>query len=635
MREHQPMREADGVDGADRTMHQARERLRTVFGFDDFRPGQADVIAAVLAGRDVLAVMPTGAGKSLCYQLPALMGAGLTIVVSPLIALMRDQVAQMTQQGIVAASLNSANAPAENAAAYNALRDGSLRLLYVAPERLVMPDMLDRLRAARPGLLAIDEAHCVSQWGHDFRPEYLELGRVRAELGDLQTAAFTATADAATRADIVAGLFADAPTTFVFGFDRPNLRLAMTPKANPARQLLAFLDQRRGTSGIVYCSSRKKTEKIAGQLAEAGFDAVVYHARLDKAARAAAQDRFQREDGVVVVATVAFGMGIDKPDVRFVVHADLPKSIEAYYQEIGRAGRDGLPADTLTLYGLEDMRLRRVQIEDSGAPEEQKFVERKRLAALITLCEAPRCRRQTLLAYFGEATEPCGNCDLCLGGVELFDGTVEAQKAMSAIVRTGERFGTEHLLAVLAGDETEAVSRWRHQRLPTFGVGADRDKRVWRAVFRQLNALGLISMALDRYAGWTVTPAGWAVLKGRETVALREDVMVAAPRRSKRAARAEIDTSAADPALLDALKALRRELAREQNVPAYVIFPDRTLIELAAARPRTLEAMHAVHGIGAAKLERYGAAFLDVVLDHAEAGDGLPDEQGQTTASPP
>ncbi|MGE0715690.1 MAG: DNA helicase RecQ [Alphaproteobacteria bacterium] len=594
----------------------ARATLKSVFGYDSFRPGQEAVMDAVLAGRNVLAVMPTGAGKSMCYQLPALLRPGLTVVVSPLIALMRDQVGQLRAAGVAAGALNSSNDPGENGRVHRAIRDGSLRLLYAAPERLVRDDTLELLEGAGVSLLAVDEAHCVSQWGHDFRPEYLQLKRIDGALGGVQMIALTATADAATRSDIVERLFPEAPEIFVQGFDRPNLFLAMAPKGGGRAQIGAFVAARRGRSGVIYCSSRKSTEELAQRLVAEGHRALAYHAGLDKAARDEVQDIFQREDGVVVVATVAFGMGIDKPDVRFVAHADLPKSVESYYQEIGRAGRDGLPADTLTLYGLDDMRLRRVQIEESDAPEAQKRIERRRFNALVALCEAPRCRRQTLLAYFGETTAPCGNCDLCVEGVATYDGTVDAQKAMSAILRTGERFGTEHLVAILVGSETDGVKRWGHDRLPTFGVGRDHSPDTWRSIFRQIYAAGLIQLDIAEHGRWTVTDAGRQVLRGAERIDLRSEILKARARGRSASASPPTAPAAGDGALLADLKALRLDLARRQGVPAYVVFPDRTLFDMAARRPGSLDAMRAVHGVGEAKIDRYGAAFLEVVQRH-------------------
>ncbi len=464
---------------------EAQRALRATFGFESFRPGQTEIIDAILDGRDVLAVMPTGSGKSLCYQLPALVRGGLTVVVSPLIALMRNQVAQLRGYGVAAAGINSANNPTDNRLAFDRIARGELRLVYVAPERLVRPETLDLLKRANVAMLAVDEAHCISQWGHDFRPEYAELGKVQAALGGVQTVAFTATADAATRTDILQKLFKGPPALFVHGFDRPNLRLAMRAKSTSGKQALDFVLAHRGQSGIVYCSSRRRTEELAQYLRSEGVNAMPYHAGMEKADRSRHQDAFLQEDGVVVVATIAFGMGIDKPDVRFVLHADLPSNIESYYQEIGRAGRDGLPADTLTLYGMGDIRLRRLQIDESDASDEQKRIDRQRLNALVSLCESPRCRRQTLLAYFGEAAQPCGNCDFCCDGAEVIDGTIAAQKALSAIVRTGERFGTEHLTNILRGEASEGVEKFGHHRLPTFGVGKEYDKQEWRSIFRR------------------------------------------------------------------------------------------------------------------------------------------------------
>ncbi|HKV14570.1 MAG TPA: DNA helicase RecQ [Reyranella sp.] len=592
----------------------ARGLLHSVFGFDSFRPGQEEIVRAVLDGENVLAVMPTGSGKSLCYQLPAVARAGLTVVVSPLIALMRDQVRALVAAGVAAGSLNSGNDAAQNAQVLDRLRRRELRLLYLAPERLARPDTLEMLAETNVSMMAIDEAHCVSQWGHDFRPEYLTLGNLARQIGGrLQTIALTATADAPTRGDIVEKLFAVSPRVFVRSFDRPNLRLAFKPKERSSRQVLGFVRAHRDESGIVYCASRRKAEELAETLKAGGVDALPYHAGLDKAVRDANQDAFQQRDGVVMTATVAFGMGIDKPDVRFVCHADLPANVEAYYQEIGRAGRDGLAADTLTLYGLDDMRLRRLQIEQSESPDQRKRIERQRLNALLALAEAPRCRRQTLLGYFGEPSEPCGNCDLCQEDVERYDGTIEAQKIMSAIVRTGERFGMEHLIAILCGERTDNVLKFGHDRLPTFGVGADRRNIEWRTVFRQLSALGLISQDLMQHGRWSVTDEGWSVLKGKARIELRKDLTGPKATRRERQAAPPATVEEADAALLTALKSLRSKLAQANKVPAYVVFSDRTLIELATHRPTSPNAMREIHGVGDSKLERYGAAFLEVV----------------------
>jgi ATP-dependent DNA helicase RecQ len=600
----------------------AQHRLRTVFGFGAFRPGQAEIVSAILDGRDVLAVMPTGSGKSLCYQLPALLRDGLTIVVSPLIALMRNQVAQLCGNGIAAASLNSANDPAENRAILERIARGALRLVYVAPERLLKAETLDLLKRADVAMLAVDEAHCISQWGHDFRPEYAALGAVQAELGGVQTVAFTATADAATRTDILEKLFRRPPAVFVHGFDRPNLRLAMRAKVGGRTQIADFIKAHSGQSGIVYCASRRKTEELAQYLGQTGVNALPYHAGMEAAARSRNQDAFLQDDGVVIVATVAFGMGIDKPDVRFVLHADMPANIESYYQEIGRAGRDGMPADTLTLYGIGDIRLRRLQIDDSEAPAEQKRVDRQRLNALVSLCESPRCRRQTLLAYFGEAVEPCGNCDFCCEGAEVIDGTIAAQKALSAIVRTGERFGTEHLTNVLLGEKTEAIEKFGHDCLPTSGVGKEYGKPEWRSIFRQLHGGGLIALDITGHGTWSVTETGRAVLKGARNVTLRRDTLKPAARKTARAAvnaAALADGAEGDAELFEALRRRRSELAKAQRVAAYVVFADKTLVDMARRKPVTAAEMSAVHGVGEAKLRQYGEVFLGVIRQYRAA----------------
>jgi ATP-dependent DNA helicase RecQ len=597
-------------------MAKARSALSNVFGFSDFRPGQEDVLSATFAGKDVLAVMPTGSGKSLCFQLPAIVRGGLTLVVSPLIALMRDQVAQLRELGVEAASLNSSSDADERRRAAQGLDDRSLRLLYVAPERLLRDDIVTALGRTPIDLLAIDEAHCVSQWGHDFRPEYLRLREVVEALHGVQTIAVTATADAPTRAEIADKLFVRRPQVFVRSFDRPNLFLAMRPKSDATRQLVDKLNAHRGESGIVYCASRRRTEELAAEFGRAGRRALPYHAGLDHASRARNQDAFLREDDCVVCATVAFGMGIDKPDVRFVFHADMPSSIEAYYQEIGRAGRDGLPADTFTLYGAGDIELRRRQILDNGAPEERKRVEMGKLDDLVALCETARCRRQTLLAMFGEESGSCGHCDVCQGAVRLIDGRVEAQKALSAILRTSGRFFFGHLANILSGKATEAVQRHGHDQLKTFGVGKDRAPADWRGVLRQLQSGGLIERDWNDRDRLVLTEEGQRVLRGQAPFALREDVV---NRKARRRSRAEVAPNDADAELLAALKALRGAIAAAQKQPAYVIFPDRTLIEMAKERPRRLDELAGIHGVGAVKLQKYGSAFLAVIKDRPHA----------------
>jgi ATP-dependent DNA helicase RecQ len=597
-------------------LDKARAELGRVFGFPGFRPGQEEVIGAALRGEDILAVMPTGSGKSLCYQLPAMAREGLALVVSPLIALMRDQVAQMRELGISAAALNSASDGNERQRVAQALRDRSLRLLYVAPERLLTGDMTALLRGVRIDLFAIDEAHCVSQWGHDFRPQYLRLREVAEALGGAQTIAVTATADGPTRADIVSRLFIRRPRVFVRSFDRPNLFLAMRPKANATRQLADRLEAHKGESGIIYCASRRRAEELAEEFSRQGRRAIPYHAGLDQQTRARNQDEFLQNDGVIVCATIAFGMGIDKPDVRFVFHADMPSSVEAYYQEIGRAGRDGLPADTFTLYGAGDIALRRRQIAEGDAPEERKRVEEKKLDDLVSLCESARCRRQVLLGLFGEEAEPCGHCDVCKGGVRLIDGRLDAQKALSAILRTSGRFFFGHLGNILAGKATDAVRQHQHDTLKTFGVGRDRTPADWRGVLRQLLSAKLITHDPADRDRLVVTEEGRKVLRGEGSFSLREDIV---SKKTRRPGEAPAQPGEAGADVLNALKALRSDLAHRQKQPAYVIFPDRTLIEMATRRPRNLEELAGVHGVGIAKLQKYGAAFLAVIQSHADA----------------
>ena len=591
--------------------------LKSVFGYDAFRPGQEEIIAAIGAGENVLAIMPTGSGKSLCYQVPALARDGLTLVISPLVALMRDQVLALKQNGVAAGALTSASTDEERDDILGQMRNGTLKLLYMAPERLETAQGL--LARSDVKFIAVDEAHCVSQWGHDFRPDYLRIGELTERLGHPQVAAFTATADTETRKDIVARLFATPPRVFLHGFDRPNLFLSFAPKMGSRSQMTDFVAAHPGQSGIIYCASRKKVETLADLLKAKGVDALPYHAGLPHETRQTNQDRFTREDGVVMVATVAFGMGVDKPDVRFVMHADLPASVEAYYQEIGRAGRDGLPSNTQVLYGIDDIKLRRRQIDETDAPEERKRIDHLRLNALLSIAEAPRCRRQTLLSYFGEQSEPCGNCDLCRNPPALIDGTVPAQKALSAIARTGQRFGLEHLIAILIGDENDRVRDLGHDQLPTFGVGTEFDRGQWRGVYRQLYAAGFAAVD-PAHGSWGLTEAGWTVLRGKAEVMLREDNLKPSPakRGRPRAPVAELDAD--DNALLRALKAVRRDLAAEANVPAYVIFADRTLIEMAELRPHSRVQMNEIHGVGARKLDAFGDIFLAAIKDFENAG---------------
>jgi len=601
--------------------------LKQVFGFDGFRPGQERAINAVLAGRDVLTVMPTGSGKSLCFQVPALVKGGLAVVVSPLVALMQDQVAALKLAGVAADTINSARTRADNVAAWRRAAAGETRLLYMAPERLMTERMLAALGALELSLIAVDEAHCISQWGPAFRPEYEALSRLRELFPGIPVIALTATADEITRNDIVARLFGGRAETVVLGFDRPNIRLAVEPRRDGTRQLLSFLKDHAGESGIVYCLSRRKTEATAALLARNGVRALPYHAGMEKEAREANQNLFMTEAGVVIVATIAFGMGIDKSDVRFVFHTDLPGSIEAYYQEIGRAGRDGAPAVAHMLYGLDDIRMRRVFIDEEGAGEERKRREHKRLDALIGYCESPHCRRAVLLAYFGESAAPCGNCDVCLDPVEMADGTVEGQKVLSAVTRTGGRFGAAHIVDVLCGTETEKVLRAGHDRLPTFGVGADRGRQDWRSLIRQLVAAGFLRLDVGGYGGLSATEKGAALLRGEEAFRYRPDRLPGAGRRTgekkaRAAADAPGDLAPLTPdqaSLLAELRKLRLSLARARRVPAYVVFTDRALDDMARRAPRDEAEFAEVHGVGAAKLRDFAAPFLAAIAAHGPA----------------
>jgi ATP-dependent DNA helicase RecQ len=596
-----------------------RAVLKDIFGYDAFRPGQEQAVDALLAGRSVLTVMPTGSGKSLCFQVPALVLGGLTVVVSPLVALMQDQVAALRLAGVAAETINSSRERADNVAAWRRVAAGETRLLYMSPERLMTEPMLAALAKLPLSLFAVDEAHCIAQWGPAFRPEYEALSRLRALFPCVPLIALTATADESTRADIVAKLFHAKVEQIVLGFDRPNIQITVAAKQNWKDQLVAFVREHKGQSGIVYCLSRKRTEEAAELLNRHNINALSYHAGMPKETRETNQNRFMTESPLVMAATIAFGMGIDKSDVRFVFHADLPASLEAYYQEIGRAGRDGEPARAHMLFGLGDIRMRRTFIEQEDSNEERKRREHQRLAALLGYCESPSCRRQVLLGYFGEEAEPCGNCDVCLHGVTLENGTKEARLLLDVIQRTGERYGAGHIVDLLTGNETEKIAANGQNRLRIFGAGKQHKPALWRTLIRQLVAGAYLHHDVAGYGGLQLLDKGHAVLRGDAEFRYRPDL---AAKRSTRRTRTEAEVRELDDAqtsLLSALKQLRFSIARTRGVPAYVVFSDKTLHEMARHAPKTLSEFAVISGVGASKLRDFGNAFVTAIREHQSA----------------
>lgn len=601
--------------------------LKRVFGYDEFRGDQREVIEHVASGRDALVVMPTGGGKSLCYQLPAIVMPGTAVVVSPLIALMQDQVEALQAAGVKAQYLNSSLDYEDRLRIENSLGAGELDLIYVAPEGLLSHRVLDLLDRIDLSLIAIDEAHCVLQWGHDFRRDYLELAVLADRYPGVPRIALTATADRSARAEIVSGTGLEMPDAaeFVASFDRPNICYRAGLKDKPKQQILRFIQaEHAGDAGIVYCMSRKKVEEIASWLTEQGVEALPYHAGLDSQVRERNQRRFIHEEGIVIVATIAFGMGIDKPNVRFVAHLDLPKSLEAYYQETGRAGRDGLPATAWMVYGMQDIGQVRRMVQDSEMTQERKTHELQRLNALLGFCETADCRRQVLLNYFNEQLpEKCGNCDTCITPVKTFDGTVHAQKALSCVYRTGQRFGVNHLVDVLTGNETERVSSLGHSRLSVFGIGDECDANGWRSIYRQLAAMGFLVVDFESYGALRLTEASRGVLRGEEEVLIRHDPVVpkATRSRSKSSSKSRPVPEGVRPDVFERLRELRLSMAGDQGVPPYVIFHDATLMEMATQMPRNRQQMLEISGVGEKKFERYGEPFLDLI----DSFDAVPD----------
>ena len=589
--------------------------LKNIFGFDKYKEGQEEIIKKILTGKDVLTVMPTGGGKSLCYQLPATLFSGITLVVSPLIALMQSQVAQLKLLGIKAGCLNSSNSDKENNEVMKMLELNELKLLYIAPERLIKKETIDLLKTKKISLLAVDEAHCVSQWGHDFRKEYLKLGEIRKELSMIQTIALTATADETTRKDIIDKIFPNKPSIFIAGFDRPNIYLSMLPKNNAKKQILSFIEPLRGQTGIIYCSTRKKTEEWSKYLKDNKFNSFYYHAGMSVEKRKEALETFIQEEGIVIAATIAFGLGIDKPNVRFVCHANMPGNIESYYQEIGRAGRDGFPSVNLTIYGLDDISLRSRQINEQDSTVEKKRLESQRLNQLIALCEATRCRRQVLLSYFGEQINACGNCDICKNGIKLVDGTIEAQKILSAIKRTGEKFGVAHIVDILIGNQTENIKRYSHNKLKTFGAGSELDKNTWQSIVRQLFSGGHINIDIKNYGALKILKTGNDILFNSYKFKRREEFLTSKSNITKNKIHFD-NIMGEDDNLYKKLRELRLELAKNLKLPAYVIFPDKSLIEMTKYKPANLQELEKIYGVGKAKLKKFGKKFIKLIEEN-------------------
>ena len=600
-------------------MKQPLQILRDTYGYAGFRGEQETVISHVIAGKNVFVLMPTGGGKSLCYQIPALCRIGVGIIVSPLIALMQDQVEALKQLGVKAKAINSSMTSAEAWQVMQLMRTGAIDLVYVAPERLLMDNFLEFLDEIDIALFAIDEAHCVSQWGHDFRPDYVRLSILAERFPDIPRIALTATADTATRKDIVEKLNLTDGKIFVAGFDRPNIHYSIsTINTNAKQQLLKFIKAKHSQdSGIVYCLSRRKVDDMAEWLRTEGCNALPYHAGMPTDKRFENQDRFLKEDNIIIVATIAFGMGIDKPDVRFVAHMNVPKNIEAYYQETGRAGRDGAPANAWMLYGLSDVAMQKNFIEGSESPESQKRIEHQKLNALLGLCETTKCRRQVILEYFGDYCEPCNNCDTCITKPEVFNGTIVAQKALSCVYRTEQRFGVNYLIEVLCGSSNERIKNFRHDKLSTFGIGKDYSKKEWHSVFRQLVAHNLLQVDMTEYGGLKITKQGFDFLKSRTSIELRKYQQSAkSSRTTKQRSTTSIAielTKTADKELFEALRAKRSEIAKKQNIPPYIVFHDRTLLEMAKLRPQSFMEMAEINGVGQVKIKRYGDEFLEVI----------------------